>query len=191
MTVSKILGCASATNERPRDEFYQTPAQCTRAFLDYEHKKIPPWIWEPFCGEGAISKVVGQYGYGVRATDLNHRSVGTNRVDFLMERTSPFKGLGPSGIISNPPFNLAHQIIEHAIDVLDITYIALLLKADFFNSAKGHKLFHKHRPARILALSWRPDFRNQGSPTMNCSWFVWESPHDQETTFNVIEKPAG
>lgn len=191
MTVADILGCGRPENVRPRDEFYQTPAQCTRSFLNYEFRKIPPWVWEPFCGEGAISNILKEDGFGVKETDLNHRSVGTNRIDFLMERTNPFKEFGPWAIISNPPFNLANQIIEHAVEVLNVDYMALLLKADFLNSAKSCKLFHKHRPARILALSWRPDFRNQGSPTMNCSWFVWESPHDQETTFNVIEKPAG
>lgn len=144
--------------------------------------RTPQKLWEPFCGNDAIGKELERCGYEVHRTDLNDRGIGEARTDFLMVWKPPCKA-----IVSNPPFNLAHQIIEHA-KFIKIEYMALLLKSDFFNSQRSHNVFKTWRPARIHALSWRPDFRNQGAPTMNCSWFVWDGTA-YKTEYDILEKP--
>jgi len=193
MTVSRILGCERPENIRPKTDFFETPSEVIRALIKAQDTVMPRKIWEPFFGNGAIA-VWLMNGRGVYCTDLNPHKLNSPimpdalRVDFLLERKLPNPDI--QGIVSNPPFTLARQIIEHALDVLNIEYMALLLKADFFNSENSHKLFIKFPPQHIYALSWRPDFRNQGSPTMNCSWYIWNKKSEGfPTTFSILGKP--
>lgn len=188
MTVAHVLGCPSEENTREKDDYFSTPPDCTYAFYKHEGFNIPKKVWEPCSGTGAISDILLQAGHEVIETDLVNRGRPqvTDRVDFLME----WKPLA-SAIITNPPFKLATEFIEHAHS-LGIEYMALLLKADFLHSQARYNIFHNiWRPARILGLSWRPDFLLQGSPPMNCSWFVWDGRKTITTTFTLIDKPHG
>lgn len=183
--ISAILGCADATNpEREKDDFYESPPECTHAFMKKEGRMVPLKVWECAAGKGAISEVLKLYGRNVISTDLVDRGYSDcqSHVDFLMERKKMC-----DAIITNPPFKLAIQFALHAHDI-GIDYMAMLLKADFFNSRKAHHLFRVWRPARIYALDWRPDFKDGGNPTMNCSWAVWDGKPGF-TQFDVLERP--
>lgn len=185
MTISDLLGCAPKGERRKRekDDFYRTPvgADEITALLAGERERFVSWptkIWEPFCGDGAISTPLKRQGFDVVETDLVDRGVGMSRCDFLLER-EPLA----DAVISNPPFKLATDIITHACDI-GIEKMALLLKADFLNCNDRYQLFHHAwQPARIYALAWRPDFTGGGASPMTCSWFVWDGkPKYTETT---------
>jgi hypothetical protein len=126
-------------------------------------------IWEPACGDGAISNVLIQHGFNVKSTDLIDRGYGDTGIDFLKTK-NPLA----DAMITNPPFNLAKQFITHALFDLDIPYLALLLKATFWHASTRHRIFEKRRPSHIYPLTWRIDFSGGGSPTMECAWFVWQ-----------------
>lgn len=186
MTVAHVLGCPSETNVRDRDDYFSTPSECTISFYKHEGFNIPKKVWEPCSGTGAISEILLQAGHEVIETDLVNRGRAevTDRVDFLMEPVPLAKA-----IVTNPPFYLAEEFIIRA-ELIGIEYMALLLKADFLNSSRRYEIFHNvWRPARIFALSWRPDFMGQGSPPMNCSWYVFDGKKNIKTTFDVIGKP--
>ena len=68
-----------------------------RALLSVETFEGP--IWEPACGDGAISKVLEAAGYRVISTDLVDRGYGCGGQDFLKSETP----LGKT-IITNPPY---------------------------------------------------------------------------------------
>ena len=138
------------------------------AFIAEESDNLPKTIWEPCAGNDAICSLLEAMGYDVIKTDLNHKTDGMDRIDFLLER----KPLSMA-IVTNPPFKLARQIILHANDI-GVRYMALLLKADFFNCGESADVWDVWAPARIHALTWRPDFRRQRRPTMTCSWFVFD-----------------
>jgi tRNA G10 N-methylase Trm11 len=78
-------------------EFYPTPPEATRALLSVE--RFEGTIWEPACGDGAISKVLEAAGYYVISTDLIDRGYGTGGVDFL--KTTEALG---RNIVTNPPY---------------------------------------------------------------------------------------
>src|SRR5438874_9423105 len=86
--------------DREKDDFYPTPAPATVALLAKE--QFGPSIWEPACGDGAISKVLEANGHNVVSTDLFNRGYGEARIDFLMEQQL----LAPQ-IVTNPPFKMA------------------------------------------------------------------------------------
>ncbi|MBV1864916.1 MAG: hypothetical protein KUG74_10825 [Rhodobacteraceae bacterium] len=78
-------------------EFYPTPPEATRALLSVESFDGP--IWEPACGDGAISRELTAAGYSVTSTDLIDRGFGTGGQNFLKSDKPLAKH-----IITNPPY---------------------------------------------------------------------------------------
>jgi hypothetical protein len=66
---------------------YPTPACAVRALLLSE--QLPPKIWEPCCGSGAIVQVLRAAGHTVIASDLYDWNCPDSEwgVDFLTSRT--------------------------------------------------------------------------------------------------------
>ena len=181
MTVARMLG---RTEERKRAEndFYPTPVEATEALLRWlpHHWKQP--VWEPACGDGAISRQLSARGMTVNSTDLIDRGYGEGGVDFLKMRSTVC-----NSIITNPPFNLAEAFIRKTKD-LGIQYVAMLLKAHYWHAKKRLPLFQEWPPAYVLPLTWRLDFLGMGSPPMDMSWHVW-LPEHRFTTYRPLSKP--
>lgn len=83
--------------KRAAYEFYPTPPEATRALLSVE--QFDGSIWEPACGDGAISKVLIEAGYKVVSTDLIERGYAKGGYDFLKSSTPLAKN-----IVTNPPY---------------------------------------------------------------------------------------
>jgi len=174
---------------RQKDDFYPTPQKCIRALLDAEQERLQcfPKIWEPACGDGAICKELMVSGFDVFSSDIINRGYqGQDSIlDFMEYPVSPAQA-----IITNPPFVLAEKFIRQAF-ALDVCYLALLLKSTFWHAAKRTLLFEQYQPARIYALTWRPDFLEKGAPTMDCIWCVWDNqnPVCGETRYYLLKEP--
>lgn len=187
---------------RQNNDFYPTPPDVTEALLD-NWTSLPPrsCIWEPACGDGAISKVLEARGHIVQSTDLHPRGYGSvwSSIDFLaggpLSNVSgtdgqPVEfGRAPQYIITNPPFKLAAEFIEHACS-MELEGVAMLLKSQFWHARKRTPLFHKHRPAMVLPLTWRPDFLKQGGPTMDVMWCVWIKGWGLPPLYRPILRPG-
>ncbi len=157
-------------------EFYPTPRDVTVALLDFF--KWPRLnIWEPACGECAISKVLEEYGHNVVSTDLKF-----GRDFFKTERKDI------DAIITNPPFKHSEKFIKKSL--IDAPIVAILLKSTYWHAAKRSRLFEDKPPSWILALTWRPNFfgdKATGSPTMDFIWTVWEDGISL-TKFGLLKK---
>lgn len=163
-----IAGGAGPAARRALD-FYPTPPEATQALLHAERDHLFGPVWEP-CGRGgAILRELRTFGYETVGTDL----VADPAEDVsTLDLMSCIAALAPN-VVTNPPFNLAAPMISRLL-ALGVGYIAFLLKATFFHAEKRRALFESNPPARIYALTWRPDFTGGGGPTMDCSWFVWQ-----------------
>ena len=159
-------------NIRHKHDAYFTPRWCTESLLD--SGIITPeigTIWEPSCGDGAISKVLIDYGYNVVSTDLIDHGYGEPHNDFFeTEREC-------DGIITNPPFNVMNKYILRAIDKAPFVAILgrlLLLEGQW----RKKNIYSKHPPHRVLVLPYRPSFLdpvNQPKGGMVAfAWFVWK-----------------
>jgi hypothetical protein len=84
---------------RERRDFYATPPWVTQALLRHVRFRGP--IWEPCCGDGAMTRVLEGHGYDVVSTDLVERGFGTAGVDFLACHDVPG---GCRSIVTNPPY---------------------------------------------------------------------------------------
>ena len=156
---------------RQKDDFYPRPFVAIEALLD--HDSCDGDLWEPACGDGAISAPVSLY-HNVISTDLNDYGFGESGVDFLMEQK-----LAAPNIITNPPYKLAQQFIQKAIDLGAKKHCWLLRLSFLEGQQRRVSLFDKQRPARVWVFSqrltiWRGDEEPNGSGTTAYGWFVWE-----------------
>lgn len=174
------LNLVGAHGVRQEKDFYPTPPECTIALLDFLESKMilrkTDAIWECACGDNAMVRVMSNRGYSVIGTD----------VSFGYDYLSPNLDVPSEWIITNPPFALAQQFIERSI-ALNKPF-AMLLKSQYWHSAKRRKLFEEHPPLYVLPLTWRPDFSGKGKSLMDVIWCVWLG--DAKCTFyQPLEKP--
>lgn len=174
-------GCTDPGREK--DDFYRTPPVATRDLIMRERTNIPAKVWEPACGDGAISKVLADDGWQVVSTDLVDRGFGEARRDFLMEG----KALA-DGIVTNPPFKLADAFIQHAI-ALHVPYVAIFQRLAWLEGVKRRDvLYRPHPPARVYVFSaritlWRGDEESPGKGgAIPFAWFVWDREYPGAST---------
>lgn len=168
-----VHGVAPDVENREQDDFYPTPVEATKSLLALE--QFGAQIWEPACGDGAISRVLEEAGYFVHSADLVDRGYGDARVDFLLEHR-----LRAPQIITNPPFKLAEQFVDKCV-TLGVEKWAFLLRLAWLEGV-GRKHLFTHTPlARVLVSSRRltmvragdEDLRGNGG-MVAFAWFVWD-----------------
>ena len=160
-------------------DFYPTPKWATYALI--ENSDFSGDIWEPACGDGAMSKILEKTGNAVVSSDLYDRGYGEIGIDFLKEeRRFP-------NIITNPPFNSAEGFVENCLKSYKNKF-ALLLRLAFFEGARRQKqIFNMTPPSQVLIFSERITFypkgkEKKGSGTTAYAWFIWDK-HNQDKTF--------
>lgn len=122
-----------------KDDLYESPEVAVRALLKAEC--IPLTCWEPACGPGAIVRVLRASGRAVIATDLVDYGCpdSESRRDFLMERKAPD---GVPAIVTNPPFKLAEEFVEHAIKLVPEVY--MLMRVAFLEGLRWERALKPH-----------------------------------------------
>jgi len=159
---------------RQKDDFYPTPKEAIDALIKVEN--LPKDIWEPACGNGAISKPLISAGHNVISTDLNDYGYGKTGIDFLME----FKPLAPA-VVTNPPYKMANEFIIKCMD-MKLPYFAMLLRLAFLEGKQRRQdIYNRQPPARVHVFSerltmWRGDEEQPegSSGFIAFAWFVWE-----------------
>jgi hypothetical protein len=185
-TAMRLVG-HDVAEAREKDDFYATPPATTRAFLAAE--SFDGAIWEPACGDGAISKVLEDAGHRVVSTDLVDRGYGEHGVDFLME----WQPRAPN-IVTNPPFKLGTQFVLKALQ-LTTGKVAMLLKVGFLEGLERAAVFDGQPLARVWVYRGRQSFLKNGdqAKSMNgkggmiaYAWFVWEHGYTGKPTLGWI-----
>jgi len=161
---------------REIDDFYPTPRRATLALLEVE--PFSGAIWEPACGDGAISKVLIDAGHEVISTDLIDRGYGTPSRDFLLEYQTT-----TANIITNPPFKFAEEFAWHAL-ARTTHKVAFLCRLAWLEGKARRKLFLNTPLARVWVFSSRIPMLRGGDEMMAggggmiaFAWFVWDKAH--------------
>lgn len=162
---------------REKDDFYPTWPGATAALLSVE--TFDGAIWECAAGEGDMSRVLEEAGYEVISTDLTDRGYCEPRVDFLME----WQARAPN-IVTNPPFGLAREFVDKALD-LTTGKVAMFLRLAFLEGLKRGEWFPKTPLARVWIMSRRVPMQRgrlseagDGNGVLAFAWFVWEHGHE-------------
>ena len=160
--------------EREANDFYATDPKAVDQLCDLV--PLNHEIWEPACGMGHISKVLEARGHHVRSTDLIDRGFGEGNMDFL-KQYMPWGG----DIVTNPPYRLAKEFAEHALELLqDGNKLCMFLKLTFLEGQKRQELFRKHPPKWIyvavhrLECPMNGEFRQGAGSAVCYAWFIWE-----------------
>lgn len=177
-TTYNLNGGFKPTTKRSADldgpDFYPTPKWATYALIDNERFK--GGIWEPACGDGAMSEVLEQSGNAVISSDLYDRGYGEIGHNFIGTQRRH------ANIITNPPYNSAENFVATAIKQADQKF-ALLLRLAFLEGAnRANTIFGKTPPSRVWIFSERITFYMKGavaagSGTTAYAWFVWDKAH--------------
>ena len=175
MTLSLATGSLKAPLKDRKDDLYETPEVATHALLRCED--LPHRIWEPACGRGAIAKILVDAGHFVHATDLVARDYGIGGRDFLIELEAP---TGLECIVTNPPFKLATEFIEHALAL--VPRVVILARLALLESVKRNKILDGGRLRRVHVFRKRLPFMHRdgyegpknSNSGMAFAWFVWD-----------------
>lgn len=173
------LSGTSTTRNRVEDDYYATPTCSTEALLSVE--KFNQNIWECACGGGHLSDVLENHGYKTLKTDIVQRRKDVQVLNFLDNNITKYNG----DIITNPPYSLAQEFLEKAINIVeDGAKVALFLKIQFLEGKKRKEMFEKYPPKVVYVFSERQNPLRNGealdekgkswSSTMCFAWFVWE-----------------
>lgn len=185
-----IVGSSRRNGDREKDDFYPTPAYATEALIEREN--FFGTTWEPACGDGAIVKVLQERSMDVIFSDLVYRGFGNNnQMDFLKTN------IQCENIITNPPFVLAQEFIEHSKKCAS-QKIAMFLKTTFLEGARRYPMFMdlEFPLARMYQFCKRVNLY-KGCETIDKStissgmiafaWFVWDKEHKGPATIHWIK----
>jgi hypothetical protein len=181
-SVDRAHSIVGYSNERAENDFYPTPDHVTMDIMRLE--KFCGDIWEPACGDGAMSKVLSIKGNPVYSSDLIDRGYGSAPVNFL----TTYRKV--NNIITNPPFILAEKFVYHALQNAS-NKVAMFLKLSFLEGAARKIMFEQTPLARVYVYSKRVSLRRngegkQGSGMIAFAWFVWEQWFEGEPVIRWI-----
>lgn len=201
LTGAKLVG-DNPERGRVENDYYATPFSATEALLNALNESgetlSSDTILEPSAGEGHIVKVLKDfYPYNeIVANDIAYRSsrlgIDVNGgIDFL--NYEPHRKFDT--IITNPPFALAQEFIEKALE-LSNHYVIMFAKIQLLEGDKRRKMFDNSPLKYVYVFSKRVNpLRNgettdeNGKPwasTMCFAWFVWEKDYEGEPIIRWI-----
>lgn len=175
----RIRMMVGARKNKNKHDYYPTPEIATVKFLEAE--KFEGEIWEPACGDGAMSKVIERYGYRCKSTDLIYRGYGEGGVDFLR---STYRA---ENIVTNPPFKLANKFIHQALEHAS-RKVALLLRLNILESTGRKILFTEYPFARLYVHSKRIPFQamTDSNNAIAFAWYVWDFSHKGDAVIRFL-----
>ena len=177
--------------ERKGRDFYATPSRVTEALLRHVRFRGP--IWEPCCGDGAMSTVLGAHGHEVVSTDIVDRGFGTPGVDFLACRTVPENC---RSIVTNPPYgDTGSQIgqskspaamlgfLQHAMTLTQTVQgqLALLVRLQWIAGKRAAEMMSAGPFSAVIVLTKRIQWFEMGEQTNTAqhhhAWVVFDHAH--------------
>jgi ribosomal protein S27E len=136
---------------REASDFYPTPKEAFDPLIPYllESVALTGQIYEPAWGDRRLVKWMLEAGIDAWGADLNDPDPEF-QIDFLKDNTER------ACVLTNPPFSLAFEFCQHAMEVADNAIF--LLRLSFLAAGKRRDWFRQHEPRAIFVLSDRPNF---------------------------------
>ena len=157
-----------------KNDFVRTPKEITEALLKYE--KFEGKILEPCCGDGKISEVLKNNGYGVISSDKFNYGYGQEKDLFEITESQ-------DNIITNPPFT-QQQVVKKYLLSITKNKLALLwfvknlgneVEAKTSRHLKTVYVFNQKIPWIELKFGWL------------FAWYVWDKNYLGDVTIKRID----
>jgi hypothetical protein len=181
-----LMSATGLSDVRRADDFYETPAWCTKAILAEVGAGSRHFVLDPCAGRGAILDVIWNTrrfdkvgGIELRLAHAEHTPIRGYEIE-VRDALDPERSWGkPDLIVMNPPFKLAMQFVQRAlVEILPRGLgrpgdVAALLRLNWLGS-QGRAAFHRRYPADIFVMPRRPSFTGDGATdSIDYAWFVW------------------
>jgi hypothetical protein len=172
-------------------DFYATPPWVTEALL--RHIRLRDPVWEPCCGDGAMSVVLAAHGYNVVSTDIADRGFGMPGIDFLGCDGMPN---ACRSIVTNPPYgdSGSHRaqskssvamlaFLRHALAVTASVrgQLALLVRLQWIAGQRAAEVMSAAPFAAMVVLTQRIRWFDMGERTNAAqhhhAWVVFDHSH--------------
>lgn len=194
--MQNISHAVMAQRHEPKDspDDFPTPPWATRALLRYvlnEPDISNLSCLEPACGRGYMSRPLLEAFRCVDSSDLIDYGYGEVR-NFL---TYPYLSGSHDWVITNPPFKLAQEFIERAMNVANHG-VAILARTVFLESVGRYEALFKNTPPtyfaqfteRVPMVKGRVD--RKASTATGYAWFVWKKDDRRNQTELVWIPPC-
>lgn len=168
---------------RKERDLYETPKWVTEALLPHIMHRVDAPIWEPAAASGKMADVLGRIAPLFCSDIVVHGDDGTEECDFLQTTKATYDF---DFIVTNPPYELAQEFIEHALAMTKGNgLVAMLLRTDYDHAKTRQHLFSEcPQFARKIVLTkrikWFED--STGQPSFNHAWFIWDWKHQGAPT---------
>jgi len=195
------MSATGRSDVRRADDHYQTPDWCVEALLERVPLHGP--VLDPCCGEGAILRVLDNWGVGLlggveiseeraaKAYDVASIAVG----DYL---TATFDHTWTANaIVTNPPFSLAEPFIRRALEfVAPGGDVIMLLRLNFLGARCRNEaewsdydipLWGLGQLRAVYVLPRRPSFTGGGNDACEYAWFHWERDYRGPAVLDWLE----
>lgn len=189
--VARRGGIHNSGYERQGRDFYATPSRVTEALL--KHVKFRGPVWEPCCGDGAMSTVLSAHGHEVVSTDIVDRGFGTPGVDFLACREVP---RNCRSIVTNPPYGDTGSpigqskssvamlgFLQHAMTLTESIQgqLALLVRLQWIAGKRAAAMMSAGPFSAVIVLTKRIQWFDLGDQTKTAqhhhAWVVFDHAH--------------
>jgi hypothetical protein len=181
----KDLSQRDSGYERKERDLYETPEWVTEALLPHLPRQLIH-IWEPAQGSGkmcrVLEKALNKENASITGTDIE---IGGNFFELSLIHPNM------DAIITNPPYELATEFVEHALRLMEEPYglVAMLLRTDF-DHAKSRSYLFRDCPAfskkvvlmRRIAWFVEANGKPKASPSFNHAWYIWDWRHEGPPT---------
>ena len=142
---------------RDKYDYYPTPEWCYEK-LPVDWSKFKTAL-EPCKGDGRIVLFLENKGI---QTDWCEIQEGKDFFDHDGEYDL---------VLTNPPFSLAQEFIEHAMT--QAPTVIMLLRINFLGAQARYNFWKMFPPDGLCILSKRPSFTGQGTDSIDYAWFIW------------------
>lgn len=197
MKLNLIMGARNdAKNERDENDFYATHPDAVKDFLkaleEYNDGLTCNKVLEPCAGNGHISEVFKEKGYEVLSWDLVQREYPLDRLGDFLTYDGPQVD---ADVVTNPPFKLALEFVNKALDVvMDGRRVCMLMKVQFLEGMKRWKRLYSKNCMKYVYVNSRRQHTAMGgefdkleSKTQCYCWFVFEKGFEGEPIVRWIK----
>lgn len=159
-----------------------------------------PSIWECACGNGNLYRILRDRGYNCIYSDIKDRSTREHNlqfkdmlnVDFLQTRDWVYPSkYNVAVILTNPPYSLATEFIEHALDILPDggLYIAFMNIGYLAGQKRWQRVYRFGTLREVYVFSKRVEVWKNGEPPKdkcgsiaNYAWYVFQKGYKGQPT---------
>lgn len=154
---------------RKERDLYETPEWVTLVLRP--HLPNAMLVYEPAAGSGKMVNALEKMGHEVASDDIAEGK------DFLECTTA-----GADAIITNPPYILAQEFIEHALKITkpESGLVAMLLRTDYDHAKtrahlfSGCKQFTKKIVLTKRIVWFEAAEGKSAAPSFNHAWYIWD-----------------